>query len=228
MFYIAIDENIQITEEFSDDMNNLILIAKPSYTYSYVEPGATFRDTGALLEYFEISGITYGMTEDLATVARGILFDHDILLFGDYYRYVRYVDAPAGVGAPVAAPFLVPLVNMREYLVAFKIGATIGGVQVLEGTDYTMDLDPLSPTYGTVTPITVWDVGPVTFTALSVVLLNDSLGAPDTVMGFTPLAIDGTDPTYLRDSVTEQSMVDRSLTVTIDTNYPTGVSYIYV
>jgi hypothetical protein len=229
MFYIAIDENIEITEEFSDDLTNLILIAKPSYTYPYVEPGATFRDLGALLEEFWISGINFSLTEDLATVSRGILFDHDILEFDDYYRYVRYTDTITGATAP-SVPFVLPRPEgLRQYFVALKLGATIGGVQVVEGVDYTIDFDPISGTYGTVTPITVWDAGAILYTALTVVLLNPSDGLIDTTIGYTPLAVDGTDPTYLRDTAADQSMVDRALTVTIDTGDPgPGTSYIYV
>ena len=227
MFYVGIDHDTELSAEFIDDITDLVLVAKPSYTYPYVEPGADFRDTLKLLEEFWISEMGFTWDDSFLTVAKGILLDHDVLLIGDYYRYLAYDDTATGATAPLAigATFTVPTVESREYFVTLRLNATIGSENVVETRDYTIDLDPTSGTYGEVTIVTDgWDAGAITFDAQTVVLYNTSLGAPDTRIGFTPLAVDGLDPTYLRDTVAEQSMVDRALTVTID---DAGASYVY-
>jgi hypothetical protein len=110
--------------------------------------------------------------------------------------------------------------------VTLRLNATIDSERVVETRDYTIDLDPVSASYGEVTIVTAgWDAGAITFDAQTVVLYNASLGVPDTRIGFTPLAVDGTDPTYLRDTVTEQSMIDRTIMVSIDV---AGAPYVYV
>jgi hypothetical protein len=229
MFYVGIDHDVELTQEFIDDITDLVLVAKPSYTYPYVEPGEDFRDTLRLLEEFWISEIGLHPVDDLAMVAKGITLDHAILLFDDYYRYVAYDDAATGAPpAPltIGDTFTIPTVFAREYFVALRLNATVGSERVVETRDYTIDLDPVSASYGEVTIVTAgWDAGAITFDAQTVVLYNASLGVPDTRIGFTPLAVDGTDPTYLRDTVTEQSMIDRTIMVSIDV---AGAPYVYV
>lgn len=229
MFYVGIDPDVELTQEFIDDINNLVLVAKPSYTYPYVEPGEDFRDTLALSEVFNLSGINFTETETLGVVAKGLFVDHDILLVGDYYRYDAYDDQSTGETAPlsIGATFTIPPVHAREYFVTLRLNATVDSERVIEGRDYSIDLDPLSASYGEVTILTnTWDAGLITFDAQTVVLYNESPGPPpDTRLGFTPLAVDGLDPTYLRDTPTEQSMIDRAVMVTIDV---AGAPYIYV
>ena len=228
MFYVGIDPDVELTQEFIDDINNLVLVAKPSYTYPYVEPGEDFRDTLALLEVFNLSGINFAELETLGIVAKGLFVDHDILLVGDYYRYDAYDDQATGETAPLSIgdTFTIPPVHAREYFVTLRLNATVDGERVIEDRDYSIDLDPLSASYGEVTVLTnTWDAGAITFDAQTVVLYNEGLGTPDTRLGFTPLAVDGLDPTYLRDTSTEQSMIDRAVMVTIDV---AGAPYIYV
>lgn len=231
VFYVGIDRSMRLSNELIEDISDLVLVAKPSYTYPYVEPGDAFEDFVALLEEFNISGINFTKSEDLAVVAKSLFFAHDILAFDDYYRYVTYTTEGTTETAPLAvgSTFSLPLPNPREYFVTLRLNAAISGVQVIEGLDYTVDLDPTSVTYGEVEILTAgWDAGAITFDAQTVILYNASLGVPDTTVGYTPLAVDGLDPTYLRDSAGEQTMVDRAIMVTIDANSPHGTPYVYV
>jgi len=233
MFYVGIDHDTEFSSEFIDDITDLVLVAKPAYTYPYVEPGEDFRDTLKLLEEFWIGEIGFTLDDSFATVAKGITLDHDILTLDDYYRYNTYTAEATGETAPLGLGDTFSLLTApREYFVTLRFNATVHGEQVVEGRDYTIDLDPISAAYGEVTIVTDdWDAGPITFDAQTVVLYNASLSTPNTTIGYTPLAIDGTDPTYLRDTVTEQSMIDRALTVTIDTGLPAGIppgNYTYV
>jgi hypothetical protein len=237
MFYVGIDHDTEFSTEFIDDITDLVLVAKPAYTYPYVEPGEDFRDTLKLLEEFWIGEIGFTLDDSFATVAKGITLDHDILTLDDYYRYETYVAEATGKIAPLSAltTFNIapsPIAPEREYFVMLRFNATVHGKQVVEGRDYTIDLDPISASYGEVTIVTAdWDAGAITFDAQTIVLYNAGLSAPNTTIGYTPLAVDGTDPTYLRDTVTEQSMIDRALTVTIDTGLPAGIppgNYTYV
>jgi len=228
MFYVGIDHDVELTAEFIEDINNLVLVAKPAYTYPYVEPGEDFRDTLALSEIFSLSGINFEEVDSFEVVAKGIFAGHSILLMGDYYRYEFYDDQATAETAPLAIgyTFTIPAVYAREYFVALRLNATVGGERIIEGRDYSIDLDPISLFYGEVTVITdTWDAGAITFDAQTVVLYNKSLGTPDTRLGFTPLAIGGLDPTYLRDTSAEQSMIDRAIMVTIDV---AGAPYVYI
>jgi hypothetical protein len=150
---------------------------------------------------------------------------------GDYYRYKFYDEVSQGITSPPAVPFTLA-VTAGEWIVNHTIHATISGIVVLEGADYTIDLDPESLTHGLVTPLTTWDsAGDITFTARTVVIYNELSGTPDTTLGFTPLMIDGLQPGYVRATIAapyeREEMVERALEIKIDTNYPAGTPYVY-
>ena len=115
-----------------------------------------------------------------------------------------------------------------------NIHATVGGVSVREGKDYTFHYDPNDPLFGQVDPITVWDPIPATYDVECSALVNAGVifpVVPDTTIGFTPLIFDGLDPAYVRKDMHALSYmtesVDRPISLKLDDNWPMGVPYVY-
>lgn len=232
MFFISIDPNVEMTQEFQDDLANIILIVKPSYTYPYVESGDIFIDSQELWDTLQLDfGYDFSGLDGIQFPDCGLYLDQPYCL-DDFYRYQVYDRTSQVLASPPAAPFVLG-VGVGERIVQCTIHATVGGIDALEGRDYTIDLDPESLDHGLVTPITTWDVAAdITFTARTVVILNEGSGPqPDTTLGFTPLMLDGLEPGYVRVTLptpyTRTEFVERALGITIDSNYPAGVSYIY-
>lgn len=228
MFFVDIDPAVDLTAQFRDDMANLVLIVKPSYTYPYVETGDVFIDNLALLDTLRAE-FGFDFTLDGIDFADCSLKLDQPYNLDDFYSYAFYSAASQGIASPPAAPFTLA-VSPGQHIVNCTIHATADGVQVLEGIDYTIDFDPESVDHGLVTPLTTWDAaGDITFTARTVLLYNGA--SPDTTVGFTPLMIDGLQPGYVRATIAtpyeKTEMVERAIEVTIDTNYPLGVPYVY-
>jgi hypothetical protein len=228
MFFVDIDPTVDLTAQFRDDMANLVLIVKPSYTYPYVETGDVFIDNLMLFDIFSAE-FGFEFTLDGIQFADCSLKLDQPYYMGDYYRYKFYDEASQGIASPPAVPFTLAVLT-GERIVNCTIHATVDSVQVLEGIDYIIDFDPESLTHGLVTPLTTWDAaGNITFTARTVLIYNG--GTPNTTLGFTPLMIDGLQPGYVRATIAapyeKTEMVERALEVKIDTNYPSGVPYVY-
>jgi len=230
MFFVDVDPAVDLSAQFRDDMANLVLIVKPSYTYPYVETGDVFIDNLTLWDTLRTEfGFEFAL--DGIQIADCDLRMDQPYSMGDYYRYKFYNGSSQGIISPPAAPFTLAVLA-GERIVNCTLGVTVSGVQVLEGTDYTIDLDPESLTHGLVTPLTAWDrAADITFTARTVVITNELDGTPDTTLGFTPLMIDGLQPGYVRATIAapyeREEMVERAIEVKIDTNYPAGTSYVY-
>lgn len=230
MFFVDISSEVELTTQFRDDIANLVLIVKPSYTYPYVETGDVFIDNLTLSDILHTE-FGYDFVLDSIQIADCDLKMDQAYSMGDYYRYKFYDEVSQGITSPPAVPFTLA-VTAGEWIVNHTIHATISGIVVLEGADYTIDLDPESLTHGLVTPLTTWDsAGDITFTARTVVIYNELSGTPDTTLGFTPLMIDGLQPGYVRATIAapyeREEMVERALEIKIDTNYPAGTPYVY-
>lgn len=241
MFYIQIDPALGLDDQFITDLEELILVAKPSYTYPYVEPSNAFYDSAELWDdplIMAIALVWAGAAGDHVQIPTSLAISPseyyenswhigDPLSIGDYYRYVSYAGTDTGTTSPPGAPFVLPI-GADQRVLALKLNATVdGGARpVVEGVDYTFDYDPTSVTKWTVTPIgtAVWDaVAPLTFDALCIELTNVSAGTPNTTIGFTPLGVGLANPGYVRETlipipgVTEQ--IDRALSIHIDPLY---------
>jgi hypothetical protein len=232
MFFISIDSNVEMTQEFQDDLANIVLIIKPSYTYPYVESGDVFIDSQQLWDTLSLDfGYDFSGLDGIQFTDCGLRLDQPYSL-DDFYRYKVYDETSQVLASPPAAPFTLAVI-LGERIVQCTIHATADSVAVLEGRDYTIDLDPESVTHGLVTPITTWDVAAdITFTARTVVIANEGGGPqPDTSVGFTPLMLDGLEPGYVRATLPtpyqREEFVERAIGITIDSNYPLGVSYTY-
>ena len=232
MFNVDIDENLQLDEEFRRDLDELILVAKPSYTYPYVRPGQSFEDSSELWDYLYWY-LTQELSENIELANNELTFG-SLLTYGDFYAYNEYTSVPTGVVSPPPAGPSPPLpIAANENVVRVSLDATVdGGTPVVEGTHYTFDYDPTSPTKWTFTPDVgsyVWDPGPINFSALVVPVDNVSPPPqPDTRVGYTPIFFSGLDPLYVRKGLPGPPVgseeIDRAVEVEIDDG---GLSYIY-
>jgi len=233
MFNIEIDSNLEMDAEFRQDLDELVLVAKPSYTYPYVQPGEFFTDSAELwdlLEWF----LTQELSDDVEIADNSLLVGSPLSV-GDYYAYNEYVSVPSGVVSPPPPGPSPPLpIAPNEYVVRVSLDATVdGGTKVVEGTHYTFDYDPTSPTAWTFTPDVVtyaWDPGPpINFSSLVVAIDNVSPPPdPDTRVGYTPIFVGGLEPLYVRKGLPGPPVgseeIDRAIEVGIDDG---GLSYIY-
>jgi len=232
MFFVDIDYRVDLTMQFRDDIANIIIIVKPSYTYPYIESGDIFIDSQELYDTLSlIPGLDFSGIDGLTFANCELRIDQPYNL-DDFFRYETYDGESQALASPPAAPFTLA-VGVDERIVQCTIHATVDGIDVLEGIDYTIDMDPESVTHGLVTPLTTWDVAAdVTFTARTVVLFNEDDGTPDTTIGFTPLMLDGLEPGYVRFTLeatyNRTEFIERALGISIDTNYPVGVPYTYL
>jgi hypothetical protein len=230
MFNVEIDPSLNMTAEFRQDLEEIILVAKPSYTYPYVKPGRSFEDTAELWEF--MSWYMAHHHSDAVEISDTTLKIGSYLSIGDYYRYVSYTSAASGIPSPPAPGPNGPLpIGMDELIVRVELLATVdGGTPVREGTHYTFNYDPTSVDAWTFTPLGayVWDVlADIPFSARVVAI--DVVGTPpDTRIGFTPLFVGGCEPVYVRKDPllppAINELIDRAIEVTIDDG---GASYTY-
>ncbi len=248
LFYIQIHDDIALSTEFLVDLEDLILVAKPSYTYPYVEPAAELEDTIALLETFEYArALALGGTEDALQVADNRLIVGDpnsSMMVGDFFRYVEYPWTPAGVvTSPVPPPFVLPLPAGQRLLdmqldAEVPAGPPVGAasMRVREGVDYDFQFRPTVgvppvPASWTVTPTSAWNnTGALNFMGLALEIVNRGVvPIPDTTIGFTPLTVGGQDPGYVRantdvPNATTQK-IDRSISLHLDAGGGTPYTY---
>ena len=236
MFYVQFSDKLDYTDEFIQDLDELVLVAKPSYTYPYVEPVRPYEDIAALTEVFDYYwafSFGYGAdTIDTPDHFLGIGLPDRFIKIGDYFRYVKFAAVPVGfvTTGGVDAPFVLPMAA-SERILKFVLNATVnGGDPLVENTDYTVDYDPDSATAFTVTPLTAWDAGTtVDFTGLGLDVVNvGTTPIPDTTIGLTPICIGGEDPGYIRKvigaSPAPSEMVDRAISLFVNDG---GLPYIY-
>lgn len=233
MFNIEIDSNLEMDAEFRRDLDELILVAKPSYTYPYVQPGEFFSDSAELWDLLSWY-LTVELSEDLELADNSLLVGSHLSV-GDYYAYNEYTVVPTGIMSPPPPGPSPPLpIAPNEFVVRVSLDATVdGGIPVVEGTHYTFDYDPTSPTAWTFTPDVVsysWDPSPaINFSALVVMIDNVAPPPdPDTRVGYTPIFVGGLEPLYVRKGLpgppVASEEIDRAIEVEIDDG---GLSYIY-
>ena len=225
MFYVSIDPALELPATFRDDVENVVLVTKPTYTYPYVEPSEPFVDEGILWDEFFIAAIKmyWGDQEGIELSDNDLRFDAESdLAVEDYFCYVDYVGVPLPFPLP-PGPFALPLSPGERPLVV-NIHATVGGQPVLEGVNYSVGYDPNAPDFGLVTPMgPAWDpLPPSTCDMECAAIVNQTVVPfPDTRVGFTPLIVDGGDPAYVRKNMHMLSLrtehVDRPLSLKIDT-----------
>jgi hypothetical protein len=250
MFYVEFGIDLELDDQFKEDLEDIILVAKPSYTYPYVEANDAFMDGIELLDFLILSltfTIDFGPLEALELANNVLLVGGSptYMSVDDYYRWLDLIAptgiVPDGLGVPPPAVLVLPAgpIPPEQRIVKITLDATIGGLPVREGVDYTFVYEPptTDPNAWTITPLTVWDAQPlgVGYDALAIEIANLlDHPLPDTTIGFTPIMVDGLDPGYVRryqdippSGTTVSEMIDRALSLHIDTNFPMGVPYVY-
>ena len=224
MYYIEINADLELSNQFRQDLEELVLVAKPSYTYPTVEPNEMFIDNVGLTDSFVLPllAMTFGGPGD-ADPDSTLLADNQLVIgdanapwnIGDFYRYEieAAADTPyiyPALTIPVGTIFTLPdlTTDSAPLVWQFSLTRTSDGGPAIEGRDYTLNLlreDPL----GTPNPI-AWQVETLTemdtiatggppYAIFAAYTRAERLnGSYDTTLGWTPLTIGGTNPWYIR------------------------------
>lgn len=236
MFNVRIADDLELSDSFRNDLEDLILVAKPSGTYPMVDVGDEFFDSLELYDIFDIASIkfNFGEFESISVVDNRLIVGETPLLVGDYFRY-ETVPVTAHGSAPPApgSSFVAAPANPNLKWISLILNSTIGGVPVREGIDYTVDYDPYSPTHGTVTISPTsdpWDAVNIEYRGQAIELDNNGVTpVPDTTLGFTPIHVNGDDPSKVRQDVSQAPFktehLDRPVSLAIDAGGGTPYTY---
>lgn len=249
MFYIEFGVDLELDAQFKEDLQDIVLVAKPSYTYPYVEPNDAFEDGIVLSDILNLMlTLGFGPAESIELASNELVVGGSptYMSVDDFYRWVDVTGVATGIvpdGLAIPAPVTLALppgpIPPEQRVVKITLDATIGGLPVREGVDYEFVYNPLAtvPLPWTITPLTLWDAQPAgaDYAALVMEIANlADYPLPDTTIGFTPIMVDGLDPGYVRKDMdvppsvaTVTEHVDRALSLKIDINYPLGVPYTY-
>lgn len=216
MFYIEISPLLELDLQFKIDLEEIILIAKPSYTYPAVERNDLFIDGVVLTDVFSLPLISFDFSQ--AGEPNSIQLANNELVvgdpefpwnIGDFFTYEE-------VAGPVTGPHPNPIPPGYIFDIAADLSAgqsllvlsiallrTLDGKVAVEGRDYTVnwlvEKPPLTPNplAWRVTMLTECETGgpPVAFSAKVVNLVQ---GAYDTTLGHTPLTVGAGNPWYIR------------------------------
>lgn len=244
MFYVDIAPELALTSAFVRDLEELILVAKPSYTYPYVEPNNPLDELSILDDLFGYQVQNHYRDDVIGADNYLTIGDPDFpWSVGDYYRYQNLSTTVMGVIGVVdpTTPFVLP-VAPTDRLLGVVLRATVGGDAVLEGRDYWVQWLVDAPDAWVVYPLTTWDVLLADLAVEMLVATLDNVGVtpvPSTMLGFTPIAVGGLNPMYVRRTALDPGSptiaiewsgltqsVDRALAIFIDTGG--GVDYTYL
>jgi hypothetical protein len=178
-----------------NDLNELVLSAKPSHTYVFTTPSTTFRDEISVedpdLSFVrQVGSRVFGPDKVIFTDDPPIV-GGTVWTVGDYFNYELHTSAeafpapfvPVVLSNPVAPP-------RHRYLVRVFVDGTIGGAALVENVDYTIDY-----VLGTVERTSAWDSNNVnvTYRQLNIGNLADAPMAT----GDMPILVNGVDPAHI-------------------------------
>jgi hypothetical protein len=178
-----------------DNLNNLVLSAKPSYTYVFTTPG-TFLTDAVEVDEADISfdrlvgSRVFGPDEVIFTdgfPTTGV----NGWLAGDYFHYEVFTASTAFpvASTPVTLPDA-PTSPRRRRLVKVDMSAgAISGLKLVENVDYTVDYVNC-----TVTRLTSWTSTTINVTFRQLNIGNTSNAPPTASLGDTYLQTGGIDP----------------------------------
>jgi len=216
MYYIKFDIGLELDAQFRDDLEEIILIAKPSYTYPAVDTNAIFIDDVGLSEDFDFL-VTLLLSGDGDEGLSSLHVADNTLKIGDtdfpwqigeYYRYstmqaYNTVTNPIPVGRTVLPVFEAGCSLLSYNMLCHRVE---DGALVIEGRDYVINLVAEDPA-GTPNPLR-WQVEFLTEciaygkggTTLYQTgnIARKVTGTYNTTWGHTPICIDGLNPGYIR------------------------------
>jgi hypothetical protein len=177
------------------DLNELVLSAKPSHTYVFTTPFTSFEDEVIVEELpirfaRQLGSRFYGPDKVLFTDGPPIV-GGGVWNVGDYFKYefLSGLIAFPVIAVPVTLTGT-PTPPRAGRLVRVHVGGNVGGVDLVENVDYSVN-------YATreVTRLTVWASSSVTvtWTQLNIGNLSDApIGVAD-----MPLLVNGVDPAHI-------------------------------
>lgn len=225
MFYISFSPDLELDSDFKSDLEDIVLVAKPSWTYPNVDLNDIYIDNVTLYDIFDIPEIDFDFGED---GGENIYLANNELYIGDeeapWYigDFFKYDDAPDQLTAgtypdpiPPGTQFIIPGVPAGASLLTHTVHCqrTSDGKEAIEGRDYTINLMAEDPP-GTPNPV-AWQVTFLTECArvatpglvikCSAWYAERLNGAYDTTLGWTPVFIGGWNPWYIRHTALDPS-----------------------
>jgi hypothetical protein len=203
MFYVHLDPVVfqRFSGQFIADLRELVLIAKPGYTYVYIEPTSSFLDQMRMLEEDVKIDVSLDLDDEVLVGDQTLTLQSLSWNIGDNWRFQAYVSAePLPVTNPSTPPGYNQLV-CQNILSCYITGPS----KLREWVDYRIDYK-----LGRVYPLVVWPSGSYTAGYRSVVVVPESSKNP--ALGDTPFVIGGVDPCLVR--VRKESRIDGIVTNT--------------
>lgn len=222
MYSIEFDLGLELDNQFREDLEEIILVAKPSYLYPVVDTNALFIDNVGLTSAF-IRGFGLYFGSDYDDGASSLHVADNTLKIGesafpwqvgDFYKYSTQALTPAVTDPIPVGTTVLPTLPDECSLLIMTVGATrtADGEPALEGRDYTVNWLAEDPV-GTVNPVR-WQIefltectaGGLTL-PLSCYIAERQLGTYNTTEGWTPSFIGGLNPWYIRNGALDPSAV---------------------
>ncbi|MGD9210381.1 MAG: hypothetical protein PVI90_06370 [Desulfobacteraceae bacterium] len=196
MFFVRFDSTIYSLVEgtFIQDIIELVITAKPSYKYIYIEPASDLRDTLRLVENaIEVQPTVNIPSEVILLGNTGLTISSLSWNIGDVWRFNPTVPSEAlPITTPTPTPPADPWNDLTyENVTALRIlkdGAASG---LIEYVDYRVDYK-----LGYVYPLVEWPSG--TYTAEYASILLSPHASRDASLGDTDYTIGGQNPTQVR------------------------------
>lgn len=223
-FHIQIAADVALIPTFQQDLQELILISKPAYTYPFVGTTDIYVDTLGLydealtIELLLTMGVSYdadgGYLDTIQADTNYLRVDDDApFVVDDMFNYPGwdtypavtmdgYQDQVVASGTLVTAGQTITLVpSTNGTITSISIPATRAsdGAEVLEGRDYTVDWRVDSVTAWRITILVNWTPLISDLTIRFREVLHVGAGTfTDYEEGWSPILVDGTNPWYIR------------------------------
>lgn len=173
------------------DLNELVLSARPSHTFVFTTPSSAFRDQIQIGERDisfarQVGSRVFG-PDRIVVADDAILAGDGAWNAGDHFHYELY---DASVAFPTLAPVTLgaaPPAPRRRRLVRVHLSGLAGGRALVEGLDYQVDLAACA-----IARLTTWDVLSAVVTWRQLNILNAADGAIPA--GDMPLLVNGVNP----------------------------------
>lgn len=184
------------------DINELVLVAKPSHTFVFTTPETFFEDEVEVVEetlaLLPVVGSGSSGPDKFIFADGPPVVGSTPLFVGDYFKYETFTESISFTSLGVPVPLSnAPSSPRRRYVVRVYIAGSIGGKRLVENVDYSVDY-----ANATITRLTAWTttVTNVTYIQLNIGNVVDApMGAdemPSLIGGVDPAAITATfDPT---------------------------------
>lgn len=195
IFFVRLDPTIYNLVEgtFIQDILELVLTAKPSYKYVYIEPASTFLDTLRMLENDLEVGPTFTIVPDIMLLGNaGLAISSMSWNIGDVWRFNPTVPSEALTVTTPTPPSGDPWNDLTyPNVTALHISKDGSASGLIEYTDYRIDYE-----IGRVYPLVAWPSG--TYTAEYASITITPQASKDASLGDTDYSIGGQDPVQVR------------------------------